>query len=362
MKKRKDGRYSKQVTIGIKEGKPVKKTVYGKTIKEVDKNYRDLMLLVDKGFVSNADLTLSELIDEWYRVKINGKIKTNTEFNYMSIIKSIKNDLGFCKAKAVTQYMIECNLNKLNAEYKSKATIYLQLLKAVYNYAIQAEYVFKSPAANLSVLYKPSEKRILTEDERKNVTTCQLPKKEKAVLYLLRYTGMRRGELFALSKSDINKKAMTIRISKTLIDNNGHPFIQQSTKTPTGHRTIPIFIPLIKPLFDYINVVEGEYLFLNKNNNFYTSKSMLLLNKKINELAEIGTDLSFHCFRHNFITECYFAGVDVKKLQCWVGHSDISTTLNIYTHLEQEMVKNGSEMNEYYGSQSEVKTLLKAVR
>lgn len=84
--------------------------------------------------------------------------------------------------------------------------------------------------------------------------------------------------------------------------------------------------------------------------------SMNFLFNQIKVKLDLGEDLTMHCFRHNFISECYSAGVDVKKLQKWVGHSDISTTLNIYTHLAQEELENADELNKFYGSQKEVKT------
>jgi hypothetical protein len=62
---------------------------------------------------------------------------------------------------------------------------------------------------------------------------------------------------------------------------------------------------------------------------------------------------STHCFDIiNFISECFAAGVDVKKLQLWVGHVDIGTTLNIYTKLSREVINDGNEMNHFYGSQT----------
>ena len=88
MKKRADGRYAKQVTVGIKNGKPVKKTVYGKTIKELERNYRELMLLIDRGIIlDNQGITVTELMKEWYRIKKEGKVKRNTECAYSSIMK-----------------------------------------------------------------------------------------------------------------------------------------------------------------------------------------------------------------------------------------------------------------------------------
>lgn len=358
MKKRADGRYSKQVTVGIRNGKPIKKTVYGKTIKEVEKNYRELMLLVDKGVIlDNQGITVTELKNEWYRIRLDGKVKKNTQYAYASILKRIDNTIGDMKVKDVNMYTVESLITDIQKEgyYKTSESV-LSLLYRMFEYAIQNSIIAVNPCKNLSVKYDKKTKRVLTDDEKDKISnaTC-LSDKEMTVLLIMRYTGMRRGEIFALTKSDVDKNTMTILVNKTLIDNNGKPSIQENTKTKAGIRHVPIVLPLAKPLFNYIDSLDTEYLFLNKNGGFMAVNSMTWMFKQIIKKVGLGTDLSAHCFRHNFISECYMAGVDVKKLQQWVGHVDISTTLNVYTKLSQEVIQDSSEIDMYYGSQTEVK-------
>ncbi len=358
MKKRKDGRYSKQVTVGIKNGKPVKKTVYGKTIKEVEKNYRDLMLLIDKGVVlDNRGITVTELRKEWYRIKKEGKVKRNTECAYSSIMKRIDAAIGDMKVKDVTMYTVESLLAGTQKEglYKTSDSI-LIMLKAIFDYAIQNDIIARNPCKGLTVKYDEKNKRVLTEEEKENINNASaLKDREKVFLLLMRYTGMRRGEIFSLTRSDIDKNNMSIRINKTLIDNNGKPYVQENPKTEAGKRNVPILLPLVKPLFDYINSIDTEYLFLNRNGNLMAVNSINHFFNQVKRKVGLGEDLSTHCFRYNFISECYAAGVDVKKLQLWVGHVDIGTTLNIYTKLSREVINDGNEMNHFYGSQTEVK-------
>lgn len=265
------------------------------------------------------------------------------------------------KVKDISPYIVEENLNKIQygENHGRKAELYLFLLNSIFTYGLQQEYIYRNPCTGLSVKAPKQKKRALNQNEKNLISSCSLPIKEYTILYLLRYTGIRRGELFALTKKDINRKELTITINKTLIDNNGSPYIQNTVKTDAGSRIIPILLPLIKPLFSYLDSIETDYLFLNRNGKFCTSCTMQNTIKKIAKMTGLGEDISYHTFRHNFISECYMAGVSVKKLQQWVGHTDISTTLNIYTHLDRDTVKDGSEMNSYYsGSQTEVKPLL----
>jgi integrase len=357
-KKRKDGRYAKQVTVGYKNGKPIRKTVYGKTQKELDKKYRELMLLVDKGILlDDFGITISELTKQWYRIKKEGKIKRNTECCYSSLMKRINSAVGTLRVKDVTRYTIETLLADIQKEglYNTSERI-LSMLYSIFEFAVDNDIIAKNPCKGLSVKYELKKKRVLTPSEKDNIDNATgLTYKESAFLLLLRYTGMRRGEVFALEKSDIDKQNMVIHITKTLIDNNGKPYIQHSAKTDAGKRFVPILLPLSKVLFKYIDSLERDYLFINKKGKLYAVNSMYFLFNNIKEKVGLGEDLTMHCFRHNFISECYKAKVDVKKLQKWVGHTDISTTLNIYTSLEKEDIESANELNEYYNSQNTVK-------
>lgn len=361
-KKRADGRYSKQVTIGKKDGKPIKKTVYGKTEKELDKNYRELMFLIDRNVILDTQsFTLGQLKDEWYRIKKEGQIRRNTELSYKSILKRMES-LNDMKVKDVKRYHIEKLVSEIQKEgYTNTARTTLKMLSNIFDYAIENDIIYKNPCFGLTAKHTMKKKRPLTDTEKTILDNMKVTVKEKAFICLLRYTGIRRGELFALQKKDIDKDKMIIHISKTVVDNNGKPYVQDLPKTQAGDRYIPIFLTLAKPLFDYIDTVD-DYLFLNKRGNMMASASMYLMFNNLVKKLGLGEDLTMHCFRHGFVTDCYYAGVDVLTTQSWVGHDDISTTLNIYTHLDKEKALDGEIMNKFYSSQKEVKPKLHEVK
>jgi len=354
-KKRKDGRYAKQVTVSYKNGNPVKKTVYGHTIAELEKNYRDLMFVVDRGTViENGSMKFEELRKEWYRIRKQGKIRQNTVNSMSAYIKHMK-PLDELKVKDIKRYNIECLLGEIQEQGKiCTSNEVLKLLRILFNYAIEIDVIVKNPCMGLSVKYDSKKKRTLTEEEKNIIETVDMPIKDKMILYMLRYTGIRRGELFALTKADIDKENMVIHINKTLIDNNGKPYIQNEAKTEAGDRIVPIFLKLAKPLFEYIETVDGV-LFTNKNGALMKCASMHWMIKHFAKKYGFGPDLTMHCFRYNFISECYLAGVDIKRVQSWVGHDDIQTTLNIYTKLSKSQISDGGTMDAFYGSQTEVK-------
>lgn len=353
--KRADGRYARQVKVGEVNGKAIKKTIYGKTEKELDKKYRELMLLVDRNvIIETQGITLGELKKEWYRIRIDGKIRRNTECAYSSILKRIE-PISTMRVKDIKRYNIESLISDILKEgHENTAQSVLKMLRKIFDYAIDNDIIYKNPCNGLSVKHKQKEKRVLTDSEKDIIDNSEIPLRDKAILYLLRYTGIRRGELFALHKDDIDKKNSIIRINKTLVDNNGKPYIQDMTKSVAGDRCIPIFLKLYNPLFDYLDTVDG-YLFLNKKGALMACNSMRTLFDRIKSDYGLGEDLTMHCFRHNFISECYSAKIDVKKTQSWVGHDDVGTTLNIYTKLSRQEIQDGSLMDFYYESQKQVK-------
>lgn len=357
-KKRADGRYAKQVTIGKKDGKPIKKTIYGNTIKELEIKYRELMVLVDKGIIlDNERITVTELYKEWYRIKKEGKVRANTAAQYKTISSHIIDKIGDSLVKDISTYTIESTISDFESIGKKRtAELMLQTTNAMMEYAVRNNIIAKNPCKELSVDCRAKEKRALTQEEKDSMDANidKVKPRQKMIFLILRYTGMRIGEALALTKDDIDMENMIITINKTLVS-CGTPFIQEYTKTKSGERKVPIFLPLIKPLTDYINNLDGDYLFTTKYGKFVRTGQLSVWIKQLRECVNLGDDITSHSFRHNFISECYSAGVDVKVLQSWVGHTDISTTLNIYTHLANEEIKKSDKMNDFYSSQKQVK-------
>lgn len=351
LKKRADGRYAKQITIGFRDGKPLKKTVYGRTIQEVEKKYRDFLQLYEKGIVlSNTRITLTELLEEWYHLKKENFIQTNTKFSYETRMKVIRQTIGHMAVRDIRLYHIEAMLNDIIVQgHSASAKLILIMLKNVFDYAASIDLVYKNPCNNIEIRHTMQTKRILTDQEKKNILKADLDIRDRALISLFRYTGMRRGEVLALTREDIDLKKRTILINKTLIDCHGKGEISYHTKTEAGKRQVPILEALYKPLKKYLDQMpKQEYLFLNQNGKLFTSNGGYWILNRLRKKCELSEEVTFHTFRHTFITECYQAGVPVKKLQAWVGHANITTTLNIYTHLEKQVVEDCSDIDAYY--------------
>lgn len=351
LKRRKDGRYAKQVTIGYQNGKPKRKSFYGRTIQEVEQKYLDFMRLYEKGVIlEEKDLSFNEFYHMWYEVEKEPFIRENTKASYQVRFKCIENSLGILKIKDIRAPHIQAFINSYVAEGKiATARNLLVLIKSVFDYAVATDLLLKNPCELIKVKYTPKAKRALTDQEIERIESTPLSTKLRCLVSLLLYTGIRRGELFALSKDDFDFELNVIHIHKNLIDHNGNTFISTNTKTDKGTRVVPITKKLMLPLRVYLNTLsEHEYLFLNQEKHFYTAYSGFLLMENLRKKLKLPDDVTFHTFRHTFISRCYEAGVDVKKLQAWVGHADISTTLNVYTHLSKDYVLDCEEIDKIF--------------
>lgn len=359
MKKRADGRYAKQITIGIKDGKPIKKTVYGRTQKEVEQNYLELKRQIEMGIrLDLKKCTVAELMHEWYEIKIFKNVKENTQKRYKYFIKAMDNMIGTMKVTEIKKFHIEELVNKMIENGNASAHERFQLLNKFFNYCVENDIIIKNPCIGISIRYAPKQKRRLTKEELEKIDKCDLNRKDTAFLYTLRYTGMRIGELCALSVHDINFSDMNIIINKTVVSVDRKNFIQETPKTNAGNRTVPIPLKLYGPLKNYINNLPDKQtlLFPSEVGKINSTTGAAKKIKRILRNCDIeDNEITPHYFRHNFISECYDAGIDVKIVQKWVGHSDVKTTLDVYTHLSKEREETGAnKMNQFYDSQKEV--------
>lgn len=160
---------------------------------------------------------------------------------------------------------------------------------------------------------------------------------------------MRRWEALALIKSDIDFTAGEIHITKSLafIDKN-KPEIK-TPKTKASIRTVYMPAALRTALKSYIANINTLYLFTDHLGQImsYSSYNRMWqrIYRKINAYmggtdALQAADLTPHIFWHNYATMLYYQGIDVKQAQKLLGHSNIKTTLEIYTHLVSDETLN----------------------
>ncbi|MDU3527072.1 site-specific integrase [Clostridium sp.] len=228
------------------------------------------------------------------------------------------------------------------------------------NEAVRQGYISKNYTVNVR-LPKADENEtinVLSIDEQKRfvnyINTADVELKNFFILAL--GTGMRQGEIMGLKWKDINFKDRAIKITRSLkkvtfIDADGtrrSEYIEQTPKTKSSIREIPISESVYKCLKDqeknqklnklYIDnsiYIESDYVFTDKIGNTIDKNKpnrhfrAILKELKINPIK-------FHSLRHTFATRLFEKDVPVKTVQALLGHKDINTTMNIYTHVMKE--------------------------
>lgn len=372
MKKRKDGRYIKQVLIGYKEdGKPKFKNFYGYTQAEVKEQAALFQAQLRQGIaIIEDDMTMSDWSLKWLHL-----YKANTEYNtYESYRNSIEKHINPCigqlKLKDIKKIHIQELLNSLLDENKAQTARQVRLtLNQILTQAVENELIYKNVAQNIKLpKIKKKTKRALTEDEIALIDKADFTPKERAFVSILLYSGVRQGEALALTVSDIDLKQGYIRVNKTIIHKGNNAEIKHSPKSDAGVRDIPIPYVLINLLKEYIPTLATEQLFTMENGGLVTKSSFIKMwfsiMDKINtaaggsnwrknhvkhpELLAIENDITPHTFRHTYCTTLYNAGVDIKSAQYLLGHASMQMTLDVYTHMDNQKVNAAREKIESF--------------
>ncbi len=350
--KRSDGRYRADVTIGFSaDGKRIRKTIYGLTIKELDAKIADIKSMQNKGIViSDNKVTLAQWAKTWLDAYKQG-VAYNTRELYRHVIDKhiITANVASLPLNKIKTVDLQSLVNKKQDEGLTRTVDMLVLtLRQIFDQAIENDLIYKSPARALKKpQVKTAPKRALYDIEKQAIEKAALSDNKRAFIYLGMYAGLRRGEILALTKGDFDTKGKTVTVSKTIIFKGNTGEIQHFPKSEAGFRTVPMPSILHDFMIEYLKTVDRVYLFTTAKGELFSKtavhrlwRSILCkLNKaaapKESKIKPI-SGLTPHILRHEYATSLYYAGVDIKTAQKLLGHSDIKMTLAVYTHLEQD--------------------------
>ena len=338
--KRKDGRYEARYVKERDQFGRIKKYgfVYAQSYLEVKKKREEKL----KNFkLDNKTNSLylkdnfSDSIISWFDTKIS--IKDSSYTNYYSIIYSkIIPFFKDTKVINVDERNIIEYIKSLQGQKLSNKRIrdILLVLKQFLEYK-NIHIKFEMP--------KVSQKKIITFNDKElaiieKATRNTNDVKVFAILFVL-FSGVRIGELCALTWKDIDLDNKLIHITKTLIrvknkDINSKfktRIILDTPKTQHSIRDIPINDTIL-PYLEKFKKDDNCY-FLTGNNCFMTTKKYYLFYLKYLESLSI-KKYKFHILRHTFATRSLLCGVDIKSLSEILGHSSVKITLDLYVHVK----------------------------
>ena len=324
MKKRKDGRYCSTVTI---DGK--KHFVYGESPKEVEVNKKQFLLNYSKIQEKKTNGgTFKEVAEEWWEEHKPTLAYSSLRY-YQAPFNNVVENFGENLIKEILPIRVDMYLKSLAAKGYSHKSVFarLMVLRQIFDYSVLHGHIQYNPALSVKVPKNLSKKEREAPDED---IVAKIKNSIGNTFYLFAltalYTGCRRGELLALTSDDIDLKNKTININKSVYHVHNKPFVKEP-KTKNGIRTIPLLEPL-ESILKLLNI-KG-YLF-NLNGEMLTDKQARTLWDKY--CSETGIDITPHQLRHAYATRLYELDIDEKSAQDLLGHADVQTTKNIYTHI-----------------------------
>lgn len=357
-----------QITIELPvdpaTGKRVRKykTVEG-TKKEAERAMRQFMTDLEKGYyVTDDKITISEWVQTWLEVYITPNVSPTTLSRYQGMIKRyIDPLLGKTQVQHLTTLAVQAWVNGLktspsSGKPMSAATIKhaYHVLKGAMDKAVLASIIHRSPCIGI-MLPKGQKKAAVVYNEAQIKQLVQAAKgtEMELVIDMELCMGLRRGELLGLEWGDIDWENRKISIVRNRVVVNGKSIVKDP-KTANSVRTLDVPEMLIKKLKRHKAACAERRLAMGST---YTVTDYVIVHpdgKPIypEYLSQMLTKLQdraclphcrFHDLRHLCASIMLLQGVNVKVAQERLGHKDISTTMNIYSHVLPSSAKEAAE-------------------
>lgn len=353
--KQKSGLYRAKIKIGVSaDGSPIFKYISAKTRKELSRLQEEAVRYYITGEANADDRLFGEYASEWYRLRLVPKVSVSSAQSYRTALnKHILPVFGDRKLRAIRPLDIQVFVDSFAGASASQITYIVATFKKIYKAACADLIVSHDPTAHL---VKPestpaAEKQPLTPAQRAKIVQVCDTHRHGLLLAILYYLGLRGGEARGLQWGDIDWDKHMIHIARDIDDKDKGSI--GTLKTKSSDR----YIPIPQALYDRLRVERGmpsAYILTGDISGKPITKTVLqrIWTQLMAEcdMAEPVTDSNYrdsdprakwrplitpHALRHNYITMCWEAGVDVFTTSKLVGHARIETTLHIYTHLTE---------------------------
>lgn len=339
------------------------KDIYAVTVKDLEKKIKTLNTELDNNIVNSSEF-FDTFFTEWlFNVKFI-HLKPSTKTLYESVYRTYIKDceLSDIKIKEISAVYVQKYYSNLTKKGVTPHTIVSinKLITPCIKYAYNTNIIIKDFTSAI-VLPKEDEKTKLSKENKIHPFTLQEQKKflsvikgakNEALFLTALYSGLRQGELLALTWNDINFKESYIQVNKTVaevadVTPEGRGKLKRILQTPKTKSSIrkvdipKILVSILKhhklnqaqhKLKDNDRYEDNNLVFCTKYGKFINSRNLRQLFKDILKENDI-KDRKFHDLRHTYATRLFELGEREKTVQKLMGHSNIAVTMNTYTHV-----------------------------
>ena len=314
-------------------------------------------------------ITVEEWVEMWkrtYKSKLHGTNKVSYENAIARLIK----DVGPMRICAVRNIHLQNSLMKMSGKSESATVKYRMVLQQIFKKARQNKIIREDPAEELDLPDTSAGvgHRALKRWETEHITENWTEHRTGVWMMIMLYAGLRRSEMIALDwdSVDLEKRNINVHRAAEIIVNQS--VIKEITKTEAGKRQVPICEPLYVALSGIPKKKRQGPVCLSAHGKqisqsafdrgiegFNTAMERILNGEPPNQQGRRSDkekkptpeemtnrkrfSVKAHDLRYTFATALYDAGIDVKSAQYYLGHSDVRTTMNIYTQLSDERKK-----------------------
>lgn len=343
-----DGKYKKKEKGGFA------------TKREAEAALREALHLYDKNNIVKQfnSYTLYDYIIYWLDNEGAKRLKSKSVELYSSVTEQhIKKEIGYLKLTDINHVILYKFLTKKQEFYSSSYVGSIKnILNNIFNAAIRDGIIHFNPMSTVKLNSKAysskrvQDKKALTKDEIDTLLDISKGTRYYLPILISLQMGLRRSEVLGLTWDNIDFKKKTLTVDKILTDSKTKGLLLTSPKTESSVRTLKMTKEIIDTLKIYkdhqkdMQSVYGDYYYSQADfvycrddgspispNNSFTSSFRHFINK------HVPFAVRFHDLRHTHATLLLEAGVNPKVIQERLGHANINTTLNIYSHVTKEM-------------------------
>ena len=327
------------------------KTVKG-TYKEAKATLRRLITDVEDGdAIKKAPITVQQWVEEYINLYVKPTVSITTLVGYKNKINCyIIPELGKIKLTELKAKHVQGMVNKMLEKGLSPKSIReaYNLINAPMKKAVVLRKIKMNPCDGISLpKNKKPQFQVYDTETMQRALECAKGTDMYIVLYLLFNTGLRRGELLALRWENVDLVNGVISVKENMVrGENG--YVIKSPKTESGIRDIHIGDDLVaelrkekaqyaRDMLDYgVGFNTNGFVVRKKNGDPICPDSMTQKWERFVERYDL-PKIRLHDTRHSNATALIEAGVSPKVVQERLGHTDISMTLNTYTHVLPQM-------------------------
>ena len=320
-----------------------------KTLKEVKEEEAKYRLKIQNQKICTSNITFKQAFEEYVDGKINNVkkqtiLKEYVLFSKFKPVENIKiNNIDLAQYKKI--YSLINNLN-YSSTYKNKILgLFVRIINYSAKYYNTNDFILKYVEPFKEVGKIKKEMLFFTYEEYLKFDKVIDSFDYHVFFEILYFLGLRQGECTALTWEDIDFDKKVVNINKTLTTKiKGEKWVISSPKTKNSIRVLPLTEKLCNDLKTMQNNAKKYVDYLDKWFVFGNSRPFAetTIQKKKNKYCALANvkQIRVHDFRHSCASLLINKGASISLVSKYLGHSNISITLNVYTHMYKSELEN----------------------